>query len=190
MSYTLRDKTEIKIFILYILMHTDRPCDFVTLHDMVVKDEIVGQFDFMECFFELAETELLQKSEKNGKEYFTVTPKGKEAAKMLENDLPRAMRSHALRSAHRYLSFRLRGEKAHSAVIESADGKYRLECECADQDGVYMRASVVMPSKRDAELAKLNFDDRSEIIYKGLMSLLSGDVNYLAPYWDESEDRT
>ena len=51
MSFMLRDKTEIKIFVLYLLMNSEEPVDFITLHDIVVQDEIVGQFDFMESFF-------------------------------------------------------------------------------------------------------------------------------------------
>ena len=35
---------------------------------------------------------------------------------------------------------------------------------------------------------KLNFDDRSEFIYGGVMSLLSGDMNYLLPDDGEAED--
>ena len=35
---------------------------------------------------------------------------------------------------------------------------------------------------------KLNFDDRSEFIHAGIMSLLSGDMNYLLPDTDETDD--
>ena len=118
MSFTLRDKTEIKIFVLYLLMNAEDPVDFVTLHDMVVQDAVVGQFDFMDCFFELAETAAVQKIEMNGKEYFTVTPSGREAARMLENDLSKSVRERALRSAKRYLQYRLRGTKAGAQDIE------------------------------------------------------------------------
>ena len=187
MSFTLRDKTEIKIFVLYLLMNAEEPVDFVTLHDMVVQDAVVGQFDFMDCFFELAETAAVQKIEMNGKEYFTVTPSGREAARMLENDLSKSVRERALRSAKRYLQYRLRGTKARSRVVPLENGKFRLECECSDRDGVYMTTSVVLDTKRQAELMKYNFDDKNELVYKGLMSLLSGDINYLADSW-ESED--
>ncbi len=188
MSYMLRDKTEIKIFILYLLMNAETPVDFVTLHDMVVQDDVVGQFDFMDSFFELAETEAVQKIEQDGKEFFTVTPKGREAASMLESDLSKTVRERALRSAKRYLQFRLRGARAKSRVVPTENGRFRLECECSDRDGVYMTTCVVLDSKRQAELMKYNFDDKAELVYRGLMSLLSGDVNYLADSWTVSED--
>ncbi len=184
MSFTLRDKTEIKIFILYLLMNAEEPCDFITLHDMVVQDGVVRQFDFCECFFELAETAALLKLERDGREYFTVTEEGREAARMLESDLPSSVRERALRSANRYLQFRMRGNKAKSEVAPLPNGKYRLTCECSDKDGIYMQIAVALDDKRRLELMKYNFDDRTELVYKGLLSLLSGDVNYLAPSWD------
>ncbi len=185
MSFTLRDKTEIKIFILYLLMNAEDPVDFVTLHDMVVQDAVVGQFDFMDSFFELAETAAVEKTEHDGKEYFSITASGREAAKMLENDISRSVRERALRSAKRYLQYRVRGTTAKSRVVPLADGRFRLECECRDCDGVFMSTSVVLESKRQAELMKYNFDDRTELVYKGLLSLLSGDVNYLSEAWHE-----
>jgi hypothetical protein len=57
-----------------------------------------------------------------------------------------------------------------------------------DRDGVYMETAVVVENRHKAELLKLNFDDRSEFIHAGIMSLLSGDMNYLLPDTDEIDD--
>ncbi len=181
MTFLLRDKTDIKIFILYLLMNIDSPLDFVTLHDIVVQDEYVGQFDFMECFFELCETEALEKSEKGGSEYYAITPKGKAATEMLQSDLLRAIRERALRSAVRYLDYQKNGTKTESDIVELSDGRFRLDCKCINNGGTYMQTSVILDSRHKAELMKFNFDDKSEFIYNGIMSLLSGDMNYLLP---------
>ena len=159
----LRDKTDIKIFILYLLMHIERPVDFATLHDIVVQDDFVGQFDFMDCFYELCETEAIAKFEKDGKEFYTITAKGRSATETLQSDLLRPIRERALRSALRLLSFRDTGAKRHSAVVPLENGKFRLDCECSDSDGVFMKTSVVVDTKRQAELMKYNFDDRAEL---------------------------
>ena len=181
MSFLLRDKTDIKIFVLYLLRHIETPLDFVTLHDIVVQDEFVGQFDFMECFFELCEMGAIQKTEREGGDYYTLTPNGKNAAEALQSDLLRTIRERALRSARRFLEFQKNGCKTESEIINLEGGKYRLVCRCMNSEGVYMETSVVVENKHKAELMKLNFDDRSEFIYGGIMSLLSGDMNYLLP---------
>lgn len=189
MSFVLRDKTDIKIFILYLLMNIERPVDFATLHDIVVQDEIVGQFDFMDCFYELCETEAVRKFEREGEEYYTITPKGKAATQTLQSDLLRPIRERALRSARRFLSFRDTGARRHSEVVALEDGRFRLDCECSDSEGVFMKTSVVVATKRQAELMKYNFDDKAELVCRGLLSLLSGDMNYLADSWLSDEDK-
>ena len=187
-SFLLRDKTDIKIFVLYLLRHIETPLDFVTLHDIVVQDVFVGQFDFMECFFELCETGAIQKTEKAGEDYYTLTPNGKSAAEALQSDLLRTIRERALRSARRFLEYQKNGCKTTSEIIDLEGGKYRLVCTCMNSEGVYMETSVVVDNKHKAELMKLNFDDRSEFIYGGIMSLLSGDMNYLLPDDGDAEN--
>ena len=102
----------------------------------------------------------------------------------MQSDLLRTIRDRALRSAKRFLEYQKNGCKAESEVIPLEGGKYKLLCRCMDREGVYMETAVVIESKHKAELLKLNFDDRSELIYNGLMSLLSGDMNYLLPEED------
>ena len=188
MSFLLRDKSDIKIFVLYLLRQINTPLDFVTLHDIVVQDEFVGQFDFMECFFELCEMGAIMKTEKDGKDCYSLTPDGENAAEALQSDLMRTIRERALRSAKRFLEYQKNGCKTESEVIDLEGGKYRLVCRCMDHDGVYMETAVVLDNRHKAELLKLNFDDRSELIYAGIMSLLSGDMNYLLPSEDDAQD--
>ena len=187
-SFLLRDKSDIKIFVLYLLRQIETPLDFGTLHDIVVQDEFVGQFDFMECFFELCEMGAIMKTEKEGKDCYSLTPNGRNAADALQSDLLRTIRERALRSARRFLEYQKNGCKTESEVIELEGGKCRLVCKCMDRDGVYMETSVVLENRHKAELLKLNFDDRSEFIYAGIMSLLSGDMNYLLPDDGDADD--
>lgn len=186
--FLLREKTDIKIFILYLLMNMERPVDFVTLNDIVVQDDFVGQFDFMDCFYELCETDAVIKTTVDGKEYFAISDAGRAATEALQSDLLKVIREKGLRSAKRMLSFRADGNRNESRITETEDGRFRLECILEDREGVYMQTAVVLPTKREAELMKYNFDDRAEFVYKGIMSLLSGDMNYLAKSWSVDED--
>lgn len=189
--YLLKDKTDIKIFILYLLMNMERPVDLATLNDIVVQDDFVGQFDFMDCFYELCETDAIIKTSVDGTECYAISEDGRMATEALQSDLLKTIREKGLRSAKRMLSYRAEGKKSESTVIKMEDGRYRLECSIRNRDGVYMQTSVVLPTKRDAELMKYNFDDRADLVYKGIMSLLSGDMNYLAESWqDEDREKT
>ena len=130
----------------------------------------------------------IRKTRKNGEDCYSLTADGKSAAEALQSDLLRTIRERALRSAKRFLEYQKNGHRTESEILELEGGKYRLVCKCMDRDGVYMETSVVVDNKHKAELLKLNFDDRSEFIYAGIMSLLSGDMNYLLPDTDDTED--
>ena len=53
MGARLKNKNDIKIFILYLLQNINYPLDFPTINDIVVQDEYVNYFDFAECFAEI-----------------------------------------------------------------------------------------------------------------------------------------
>ncbi len=131
---------------------------------------------------------LFSSYEKDGEDYYSLTAEGKNAAEALQSDLLRTIRERALRSAKRFLEYQRNGHRTESEIVDLEDGRCRLICKCMDRDGVYMETSVVVENKHKAELLKLNFDDRSELIYGGIMSLLSGDMNYLLPDTDETDD--
>ena len=90
--YLLKDKTDIKIFILYLLMNMERPVDLATLNDIVVQDDFVGQFDFMDCFYELCETDAIIKTSVDGTEYYAISEEGKMATEALQSDLLKTIR--------------------------------------------------------------------------------------------------
>ena len=79
MQAQLKDKNDIKIFILYLMRHVGRPLDFVSINDIVVQDGYVGYFDFVECFAELLEAgniEEMAGEGKEGDEIYRVTEQG------------------------------------------------------------------------------------------------------------------
>ena len=50
MQGQLKEKNDIKIFILYLLRNVGYPLDFGNINDIVLQDGVVGYFDFAECF--------------------------------------------------------------------------------------------------------------------------------------------
>ena len=39
------------------------------------------------------------------------------------------------------------------------------------------------------EVMKYHFDDKAELVYRGILSLLSGDMNYLADSWAAEDEK-
>ena len=87
-------------------------------------------------------------------------------------------REKALRSALRLLAFYKTGNRISSDLEELPNG-YMLSCKIEDKDKVLMNLQVFLTEKYYADKLRKNFDDRAENVYKGVLSLLSGDVNYI-----------
>jgi hypothetical protein len=186
MALRLTEKSDIKIFILYLLAQLERPLDYVTLHDICVQDEFVNQFDFMAEFYELIEMKALEmKTEENGEETVRLTHKGRETAETMKDRILPEILDRAVRSALQLLSFKAQGLAAHSSIEEVGGGKYVLTCKIGGRDGDHMETKLMLESLRQAERMRINFDERSEFIYRGIMALLSGNMNYLAEGWSD-----
>ncbi len=176
----LTEKNDIKIFILYLLMNIGYPIDMTTLSDISVQDDFVQQFDFMDCFFELFESGAIQCSFSDGEQLYSVTDAGKKAVEAFQSEILPTIRQKSLKSAFRLLSFRKTGAKVSSSVEKTDDGRFVVSVSISNKTGQVMSAKVTAENEQQAEKMKQNFEERPELIYRGLLSLLSGDVNYLA----------
>ncbi len=183
MAKQLTDKNDIKIFILYLLKNIERPIDMVTLNDIVVQDGFVNQFDFMDCFYELCDTPAVRKFEKDGTEVYEITDEGSVAVEAMESSIIMTIRERSLRSAMRLLSFHSRGAKAQTSLEDADDGRCRMNCRYTDKNGEFFSLSVLFETRHQAELMRMNCNEDPELLYRGVMSILSGDINYLADAW-------
>ncbi|MBE6631209.1 MAG: DUF4364 family protein [Ruminococcaceae bacterium] len=179
MQAPLKDKNDIKIFILYLMRHINYPLDFANINDIVVQDGVVGGFDFAECFAELLDTGNVAEIKMNGNDLYLITDRGIQVADNLESRLLGMLKEKSLKSALRLLDFKKRGSEIKCSYEEQEDGRYRFDCYIKEKGKTLFDVSVYLDTKAQAEKMKYNFNDRPEIVYRGILALLSGEVNYL-----------
>lgn len=173
----LTDKFEIKIFILYLLKNIKEPLEFSTINDIVVQDGFVNYFDFAICFAELLESNQITEL-KGDKTLYVISAAGTEAVESVEDKIFVSVKEKALRSALRLLAFNRSGSRTRSRV-EKAEKGYKLICSIEDSEKNLLHVEVFLTDANYAEKLRINYDERAEIIYKGVLSLLSGEVNFL-----------
>ena len=176
----LTEKNDIKIFILYLLRNIEYPVDITTLSDISVQDDFVRQFDFMDCFFELIESGAIECAYADGEQLYSITDAGRKAAEAFQSEILPAIRQRSLKSAYRLLSFKKTGAVISSSVAEESGSRHIVSVSIKNKSGKVMEASVAVENGQTAEKMRRNFEEKPELVYKGLLSLLSGDVNYLA----------
>lgn len=176
----LTDRDDVKIFILYLMNSIGYPLEYGLLHDITVQDGYVSSFDFIEAYDELLANENICKTTADdGAEKIALTEKGIHIAETLNCKLLSSVKEGALKSALRLLSFKKRGTKVSSELTQLPHGKYEFKCEIKDAGGELMELRIVLDNPKQADRTAYNFDKQPEFIYKGILALLAGDVNYL-----------
>ncbi|MCH5182812.1 MAG: DUF4364 family protein [Oscillospiraceae bacterium] len=173
-------RTQAKIFILYILGNIDEPVEFSTVNDMILQDGLVGYFDFAPAFSELLEQGQLALAARTpeGEPLYTITPQGRAVLETYEQELLSDDKDRAIRHALRVLAQKRDGIRQTSRLTESGNG-WTVTCTIEDKQKVLFETSVFLSDHPLAERLRNNFDDRADIIYRGVLALLSGDVDFI-----------
>ncbi len=102
----LRDKVDVKVFILYLLKNVGEPLEYNTINDIVLQDEFVNYFDFAFAFSELLDAKQVQEAgTSGGNKLYAITESGAETLESYESTLLTVIKDRALRSACRLRSF-------------------------------------------------------------------------------------
>lgn len=180
MEPMLTEKNDIKIFILYLMRNIGYALDFSNITDIVLQDEVVKYFDFAECFAELLEAgNISEEKAEDGETMYSITEQGKKVADDLQSDIFMMIREKSLKSALRLLSFKKRGSfiKCESAPLE--EGGYSLCCRIVESKEEIMNVTIKVEDKKQLDKMKHSFEERPEALYKGIMTLLTGEIDYL-----------
>lgn len=174
----LSDRDDIQIFVLYILNSIGYPLSYNDLHDMAVQDGFITSFDFIEAYGELMKNGNIRKETGEG-EKLAITEKGRHVAETLNGHLLSSVKERAMKSALRLLSFKKKGTKITADVKALPRGKYELTCSIKESGDDLMELKFVLDNQKQVDRMVYNFDLHPEHIYRGVLALLSGEVDYL-----------
>ena len=175
----LWDKNDVKIFILFLLDNLQYPLDIDTLNRIVHETGYVGGFDFAECFSQLLDDGHVVGDEVDGVTYYQVSPTGRMVAKQLQGKLLDGIREESMICAARLLSLKSRGATLNTSVEGREDGQYLVKLSITDANGVILETTCAVPSERLAEKICRNFERKPEVTFRGLLSVLTGEIDYL-----------
>ena len=183
MAFQLKNQNDIKIFILYLLMNVPRPLSYNELNDIVVQDELVSSLDFAECIAQLEDTGNVAftpgSQGEEGGGTFRITDQGKTVASTLESEIAGYIRTNRLKSARRYLSFKDQGVKVSVSTITQPDGRVKITFGLSEKENELLQISLQADNSYQARQMTLHFEEQPEIIYRSVLSLLSGDAGFL-----------
>ncbi len=175
----LWNKTDVKIFILFLLDNLNYPLDFSTIDRIIGETGFVRPFDFAECFSELTEMGQVLEDTVEGETVYQISGVGRMVANELQSELLDTIRRESATAAARILSLHRRGASVSTDITEREDGKLEVTLSITDRDGILLKTSCTTSSRRTAEQIVRNFTERPEQAYRGILSVLTGEVDYL-----------
>ena len=202
MPETFHSPQQVKVFILYLLEKIGYPIDYNDLATIVIRDGYVDYFDFVTYFHQLLDDghicEAADEDEEIAPERtpvtspsdrkdlppdqakYQVTDTGRTIAKGLADDLLlAAVREKSYISAMRHLSLEKRGAVPNYSIETVGDGTYIFHCNIKDRDGLAFDLALRADSYMQVSRMRMNFEDKPDVVLRGIVALVTGHVNYL-----------
>ena len=98
----LKEPADIKLYILTLMLYVDYPLRYSQINDIVVQDEFVSNFDFIDQFEELKEAGFVKST---SPDMYEITETGEFIARTLKGDISGYIREKGIRHAIQLLSF-------------------------------------------------------------------------------------
>ena len=179
MSSPIGGKSNVKIFILYLMDNINYPLSFSTLNDIIRQTDYVMFLDFAEALPEMVEHGLVEEQEQDGETVYSVTKKGRIVVRELNSDILSSILEKSMTAALRYLDFSKRGVQTNCLIEKTPEGDYRVTSTISEKGREIFRSVVHVTNVEEAQRMRKNFYDRPEAVFKGTIALLEGSVDYL-----------
>mgnify|MGYP000887692175 CR=1 FL=1 len=184
----LKNDYEIKILICYLLWKVEQKMTFEQLTACIQKDCVANYFEFAEAVAELVKAgNITSEINEYGAELFSIAELGIQTANTFEKNLPLSVREKTLRSAQNILT-KARREKENIVEFEKVEDGYNLKIQMKDVGSDLLTLSVFVPTLRECEEFKKRFINNPQVLYQGVMALLTGDLSLYESLIISNED--
>ncbi|MBR3895049.1 MAG: DUF4364 family protein [Clostridia bacterium] len=181
MASPIGSMNNVKIFVLYLMRNINYPLDFVTINEIVMQTDYIMYLDFAVAFHEMLDGELIceEGTNERGEPLYAVTSRGAMVAEQLRSDLLPSILDRSLACALRHLDFKRRGITVDCSSEPLGNQTFRVSFIIREKDKILMQTSVNVDSEYRSRQMRENFRERPDVIYRGILALLTGNVNYL-----------
>lgn len=176
----LKDADDIKILICYLLKSVGGPLSFDNLNEILQHDGLCNYFGFASALHELLVTGHVGLVRDGDDELYKATGLGASTAALFERRLPAAVREKAVNAAVRLLARIKRESENRVEIVKNAAGGFDVTCSVMDMGDTLMSVKLLVADHAQAESVKRQFQSMPEVVYKGILALMTGDIKAAA----------
>lgn len=170
----LREKSEIKLLICYLLKRLDRPVTKTRLNEIMQEHYLANYFEANQAISELLHSGQITADIGDDDELLTLTPAYSFTIATIEKSLPRSVREKAMEAALRLFA-RERSESENKVTIEPVGSGFNVTFTICDGETELMRLTVFVADEAQAQTVKRNFLEDPAGLYSGIISSLTID---------------
>ena len=181
MASPIGSMNNVKIFVLYLMHNIGYPLDFVTINDIVMQTDFIMYLDYAVAFHEMLDGGLICEDGVNevGDPLYSVTHKGMVVAEQLRCDLLPSILDQSLTCALRYLDLKRRQVTVDCTSQKLPDQTFDVSFILREKDKTILQTTINVDSEYRSRQMRQAFRDRPDVIYRGILALLTGKVDYL-----------
>lgn len=169
----LRNRSEIRLLVCYLLRALDRPIPKALLVDAVLREGLANYFELNEAIAELLKAGNIDRDIQDGEEVLTITARGRESAELLETELPRTVREKAVNSAIKLMTL-ARNKRENKILTEPLpDGGFNVTFILGDEENEMMRLTIYVADRMQVEVVKKNFLEDPVKLYSSILAALT-----------------
>ncbi len=168
----LKDSGDIRLYILTLMLYVDYPLKYSQINDIVVQDDFVSNFDFIDQFEELKASNFVRQTEGD---MYEITPAGEFIAKTLKGDIAGYIRERGIRNAIRLLSFEKSKTKIKTELTPAQDGTVDIRLSVFRRGKQVISVTVNAETDFQAKRMERSFLENPEHLYRFIYSFLMGE---------------
>ena len=181
----LTTSTEIRILLCYLIQHAGTPLSQGELETALLGEELVNYFELASNLSDLLEQGFVR--EENGR--YTILPAGADIAEALADDVPRSVRDAAVRATLAAQQFARKEAQHHAQITPAASGTgYNVQCSIRDMESDVFSFSLYVPDKLTAKLARAQFIENGDGIYKLMLAALTSNDALVAELLEKEHE--
>ena len=168
----IRSRFGVRILLCYILKNVKAAVSRCAFIKILTDTELVNFFEINPALDALKENGLATLTERDGDDYFEITPDGISVADKLETDIPLIAREKALAVAFTVVAReRLKGNVDYK--IEKTAGGYCVTLTVQDNGEIMMQTKLFAADYLQAQLVGENFLKDPDKLYSGIINALT-----------------
>ena len=168
----IHDMMDVKVLILFVMARVGYPVNIQQLYELCFQDDCLSYFDVCTAVPEMVESNHLKPVEN---ECYTITDKGRETAKLVEDSIAFTVRQKAENAVDRFNRQVRRSSFVRTKVTQLENGDFSVVMSLDDEMGNLMTLELVAPNQRQANRLSRLMEKKAEAVYNLTMTELLDD---------------